>query len=55
MKIKTTINTETQHNQTLVRNQAKVKGLKIKSQVRAGWSTSGDADDRPTEEVAFYY
>jgi hypothetical protein len=19
------------------------------------WSTSGDADDRPTEEVAFYY
>ncbi len=20
-----------------------------------GWSTSGDADDRPTEEVAFYY
>ncbi len=20
-----------------------------------GWTTSGDADDRPTEEVAFYY
>ena len=25
------------------------------SRVIGYWSTSGDADDRPTEEVAFYY
>ena len=23
--------------------------------VNGGWTISGDADDRPTEEVAFYY
>ncbi|MEM7668022.1 MAG: hypothetical protein AAF317_02595 [Pseudomonadota bacterium] len=28
----------------------KLDGAFIKS-----WSTSGDADDRPSEEVAFYY
>ena len=30
-----------------------ILGLEIEQ--TANWSTSGDADDRPTEEVAFYY
>ena len=33
-----------------VKNAAAVKGGTGKR-----WSTSGDADDRPIEEVAFYY
>ena len=36
MKINTTITTETQLNQTLVRDGAKAKGLKVKTQVKAG-------------------
>jgi type VI protein secretion system component Hcp len=28
---------------------------KLESCVITSWSTSGDSDDRPTEEVAFYY
>lgn len=28
---------------------------KLENAQIASWSISGDADDRPTEEVAFYY
>jgi len=30
-------------------------GYKLERAFVKSWSTSGDADDRPTEEVAFYY
>lgn len=30
-------------------------GYKLDRAFIKSWSTSGDADDRPTEEVAFYY
>ena len=30
-------------------------GYKLSRTFVKSWSTSGDADDRPTEEVAFYY
>ena len=30
-------------------------GYKLQPVFVKSWSTSGDADDRPTEEVAFYY
>ena len=30
-------------------------GYKLERAFIKSWSTSGDADDRPTEEVAFYY
>lgn len=30
-------------------------GYKLDRVFVKSWSTSGDADDRPTEEVAFYY
>ena len=30
-------------------------GYKLDNVFIKSWSTSGDADDRPTEEVAFYY
>ena len=32
-----------------------VGGYKLDRCFVKSWSTSGDADDRPTEEVAFYY
>ena len=37
MKINTTIKTETQHNKTLIRNEVKARGLKVKTQVKAGY------------------
>jgi len=30
-------------------------GYKPQPVIVKSWSTSGDADDRPTKEVAFYY
>ena len=30
-------------------------GYKLDRAFIKSWSTPGDADDRPTEEVAFYY
>ena len=35
--------------------EARVRGFNIGMPPSKSWSISGDADDRPTEEVAFYY
>ena len=49
----------TTETQTTELNDAELDGAtggyKLNRAFIKSWSTSGDADDRPTEEVAFYY